>query len=53
VIVALSPGVAQYIFLTDNTTIQGVWASVTLGLASRRRMPQIWPGTALSPSDRH
>lgn len=30
-VVALSPGVAQYIFLTDNTTIQGVWASVTLG----------------------
>jgi hypothetical protein len=31
VIVALAPGIAQYIFLTDNTTIQGVWASVTLG----------------------
>lgn len=30
-IVALTPGVAQYIFLTDNTTIQGIWASVTLG----------------------
>lgn len=30
-IVALAPGIAQYIFLTDNTTIQGVWASVTLG----------------------
>jgi hypothetical protein len=30
-IVALVPGVSQYIYLTDNTTIQGLWASVTLG----------------------
>jgi hypothetical protein len=30
-IVAISSGVAQYIYVTDNTTIPGTWATVTFG----------------------
>ena len=30
-IVSITSGVAQYIFLTDNTTTNGVWASVVFG----------------------
>lgn len=30
-IVSISSGIAEYIYLTDNTTIDGVWESVTLG----------------------
>lgn len=30
-IVSISSGVAQYIYVTDNTTINGVWESVTFG----------------------
>ena len=30
-IVAITSGVAQYIFLTNNSTINGVWASVVFG----------------------
>lgn len=30
-IVSISSGVAQYIYLTDNSTIDGTWESVTLG----------------------
>ena len=30
-IVSIASGVAQYIFLTDNTTNDGTWSSVTFG----------------------
>ena len=30
-IVSITSGVAQYVFLTDNTTTNGVWASVVFG----------------------
>jgi hypothetical protein len=30
-IVSISSGVAQYIYVTDNTTIPGTWATVTFG----------------------
>ena len=30
-IVSVSSGIAQFIFLTDNTTVAGTWASVVLG----------------------
>lgn len=30
-IVAISSGVAEFIFLTDNTTVNGIWASVVFG----------------------
>ena len=30
-IVSIASGVAEYIYLTDNSTINGVWESVTLG----------------------
>lgn len=30
-IVSVASGVAQYIYLTDNSTVNGVWESVTLG----------------------
>ncbi len=30
-IVAVTSGIAQYIFLTNNTTVNGVWASVVFG----------------------
>jgi len=30
-IIAIASGISQYIFLTDNTTTNGVWASVVLG----------------------
>jgi len=30
-IVAITSGIAQYIFLTNNTTVNGVWASVVFG----------------------
>lgn len=30
-IVSVSSGVAQYIYVTDNTTINGTWATVTFG----------------------
>jgi len=30
-VVSVSSGVAQYIFLTDNTTTNGIWSSVTFG----------------------
>lgn len=30
-IVAVSSGIAEFIFLTDNTTVNGIWASVVFG----------------------
>lgn len=30
-IVAINSGVAEFIFLTDNTTVNGIWASVVFG----------------------
>lgn len=30
-ITSIDPGIAQYIYVTDNTSIPGVWASVTFG----------------------
>jgi hypothetical protein len=30
-VVSIASGVAQYIYLTDNSTVDGVWESVTLG----------------------
>lgn len=33
-IVSIAPGVAQYVYVTDNTTVNGVWAAVTFGAAT-------------------
>ena len=30
-IIAIQPGIAQYIYLTDNSTIDGAWSTVTFG----------------------
>jgi len=30
-IVSISSGIAQYVYVTDNTTVNGTWASVTFG----------------------
>jgi hypothetical protein len=30
-IVSVASGIAQYVYLTDNSTVNGVWASVTFG----------------------
>lgn len=30
-IIAIASGIAEYIYLTDNTTVNGVWSSVTFG----------------------
>ena len=49
-IIAVASGVAQYIFLTDNTTINGTWSSVVLGAGTSSANAAALAGYGLAAS---
>lgn len=48
-IVAVSSGIAEFIFLTDNTTVNGVWASVVFGAGTSNANAGALAGYGLTP----
>lgn len=48
-IVSINSGVAQFIFLTNNTTINGVWASVVFGAGTSSANAGALAGYGLTP----
>ncbi|NCZ53570.1 MAG: hypothetical protein EBY81_06715, partial [Verrucomicrobia bacterium] len=48
-IVQVSSGVAQFIFLTDNSTVNGVWSSVVLGAGTSSANAAALAGYGLTP----
>ena len=48
-IVAVGSGIAEFIFLTDNTTVNGVWASVVFGAGTSNANAGALAGYGLTP----
>jgi hypothetical protein len=48
-IIAVSSGIAQFIFLTDNTTTNGTWASVVFGAGTSNANASALAGYGLTP----
>ena len=48
-IVAVSSGVAEFIFLVDNTTVNGTWASVVFGAGTSNANAGALAGYGLTP----
>jgi hypothetical protein len=48
-IILVSSGVAQFIFLTDNSTVNGVWSSVVLGAGTSSANAAALAGYGLTP----
>jgi hypothetical protein len=48
-IIAVTSGVAQFIFLTDNTTVNGTWATVVLGAGTSSANASALAGYGLTP----
>ena len=48
-IVTIASGIAQYIYVTDNTTVAGLWASVTFGAGTSAANASTLAGYGLTP----
>ena len=48
-IIAVASGIAQFIFLTDNTTTNGIWASVVFGAGTSSANASALAGYGLTP----
>lgn len=48
-IIAITSGIAQFIFLTDNTTVNGTWASVVFGAGTSSANASALAGYGLTP----
>jgi hypothetical protein len=48
-IIAVTSGVAQFIWLTDNTTVNGTWATVVLGAGTSSANASALAGYGLTP----
>ena len=48
-IISVASGVAEFIFLTDNTTVDGTWASVTFGAGTSAANASALAGYGLTP----
>ncbi|NDG42044.1 MAG: hypothetical protein EBY28_22415, partial [Betaproteobacteria bacterium] len=48
-IIAIASGIAQFIFLTDNATLNGTWASVTFGAGTSTANASALAGYGLTP----
>jgi hypothetical protein len=48
-IVSISSGIAEFIFLTDNTTVNGIWASVVFGAGTSNANASALAGYGLTP----
>ena len=48
-IVAVGSGIAEFIFLTDNTTVNGIWASVVFGAGTSNANAGALAGYGLTP----
>ena len=48
-IVAIGSGIAEFIFLTDNTTVNGIWAAIVFGAGTSSANASALAGYGLTP----
>jgi hypothetical protein len=48
-IISVASGIAEFIFLTDNTTVNGIWASIVFGAGTSNANASALAGFGLTP----